>query len=156
MEKKKKGSESKQRLKPVKFKLPKHLVEALNEMSKSFTKSSDEFLTWFLETLYQVWLAGKNTGMNINKIEELKKRCMKNMNNSYSYLANHFNNWLNEQGIAFEQLRNDSINVINNFLIYYSSVRQLKQGKQPTQKTLDTYKRELEQYCKCLIDGSLL
>ncbi|MEM2571395.1 MAG: phage integrase N-terminal SAM-like domain-containing protein [Candidatus Nezhaarchaeales archaeon] len=138
-------------LQEIRVRLPRHLVEWLQEFSKAIAMTSDQLIANILEYYYEAWKVGYDEGRNLSSSEEethlntlnldesLKaflKTLSKAQRKSVNAILKRFIVWLHERSAPVSEAS------ISEFLEQYKSGRNLKAS------TLSLYKNILRKFVK--------
>jgi hypothetical protein len=124
----------------VKIRLPKYLVDWLNEFSRELGRAPDDFIGEVLHRYYDAWKIGRESVTTSTNLESLSKEFIQICKNDRrKNIVESFVEWAKERGLGVGDLDE---NAVREFLTHYAHLRNIKKS------SLYSYKGLLNKFIK--------
>lgn len=139
----------------IEIRLPKHLVEWLDEFSKQIAMKPDQLIANILTYYYEAWKVGFERGKEALSrdtikrelteetpkadIEKLAEVFIQNINNKNKYIVKRFASWVKENNIPISSISEDNI---RSFLNDYQRTHNINKN------TYYNYRQVLKKFVK--------
>jgi hypothetical protein len=124
----------------VKIRLPKYLVDWLNEFSRELGRTPDDFIGEVLHRYYDAWKIGREGVITLTNLRSLSMEFLQlHKNDKRKTIVKHFVEWVEERSLGIGDLNE---NAIKEFLAHYAYSRNIKKS------SLYSYKGLLKKFIR--------
>jgi predicted DNA-binding protein len=110
----------------VKIRLPKYLVDWLNEFSRELGRTPDDFIGEVLHRYYDAWKIGREAVTTVTNLRSLSMEFLQmRKNDNRKTIVKHFVKWAEERSLGIGDLNE---NAIKEFLAHYAYSRNIKKS----------------------------
>jgi hypothetical protein len=110
----------------IKIRLPKYLVDWLNEFSRELGRAPDDFIGEVLHRYYDAWKIGREAATTPTNLESLSKEFIRiYKNDKRKTIVKHFVKWAEERSLGVGDLDE---NAVKEFLKHYAHLRNIKKS----------------------------